>query len=167
MSLAAATLFLLPAAVVATTSSRHPSRRLFTRRPCRCPAATATVSHKVADIPDLASLFQSGDTTTPEAQGEGAVRPVKHLVVPAEEFEATMGRFRMPLSSPGTVADRFGVDRGNGHIHGGIDIGLESMPGRPSLPPAKAPSLTLRSRPVTATTCWSIAAEAGPRSMAI
>ncbi len=74
-------------------------------------------------------------TSTPEVSFEGAIHPDDVAKdVPLDEIEATdaagtviprAARFAMPLQGWLSVTDRYGAARGNGLVHGGIDLALD------------------------------------------
>ena len=90
MAIAAALLVLVPAASAATGDARSRSSDFEIDESAYRGAATATSTpfawSNVADIPDLVDLIGS-PTPSPEGpDGEGAVKPVRHLVVPPAEL---------------------------------------------------------------------------------
>lgn len=70
-------------------------------------------------------------TVDPSEPGEGAVE--EENAAPHEEVVRVIedGRFSMPLAAWSHVTDRYGADRGNGWVHGGIDLALEGLSGSP------------------------------------
>lgn len=70
-------------------------------------------------------------TVDPEKPGEGAVE--EEAASPHEEVVRVIedGRFSMPLNAWSHVTDRYGADRGNGWVHGGIDLALEGLSASP------------------------------------
>ena len=88
----------------------------------KSPAAASTVAPGTAAKHPTTPAKAS---TSPEIaeSGEGATSPVTPPSVPAE---SQAGRFTMPLKAWTKVTDRFGAPRGNGLIHGGIDLALST-----------------------------------------
>lgn len=70
-------------------------------------------------------------TVDPDEPGEGAVE--EENAAPHEEVVRVIedGRFSMPLAAWSYVTDRYGADRGNGWVHGGIDLALEGLSASP------------------------------------
>jgi murein DD-endopeptidase MepM/ murein hydrolase activator NlpD len=57
-------------------------------------------------------------------ENEGAVAAPSASVVPVQEVAPNRGRFGLPLKEWDGVSDRYGAPRGNGLIHGGLDLVL-------------------------------------------
>jgi hypothetical protein len=70
-------------------------------------------------------------TVNPDEPGEGAVE--EENAAPHEQVVRVIedGRFSMPLAAWSHVTDRYGADRGNGWVHGGIDLALEGLSASP------------------------------------
>lgn len=96
--------------------------------PTQLPAAPVGTGTASSSVPATEEV-----SNTPEVQlqllldeDEGAIPvPPADVQPPLEETRhANNSRFSMPLRVGFTVTDRFGAPRGNGFIHGGIDLAL-------------------------------------------
>ena len=87
------------------------------------PAPPNAVAASVRSAPTARSTATAAPSPVSGAAdpGEGATKPVAAPSIPAESHA---GRFTMPLKAWEKVTDRFGAPRGNGLIHGGIDLAL-------------------------------------------
>jgi len=110
--LLAATAVLMVLTLIAVQTEHGSSR-------AAAPGGTAAVAAAVPSTePTLPAAAASSD-------GEGAVIAQPTPQVPQG---AHAGRFTLPLKVWTKVTDRFGAPRGNGRIHGGIDLALDTYP---------------------------------------
>ena len=118
VALLAAAIALLGLTLVAAQTEHGTSSAATSKSPTAVSTVAPGTAAKQATIP--ATTKPSPGTAE---SGEGATSPVTPPSVPPE---SQVGRFTMPLKAWTKVTDRFGAPRGNGLIHGGIDLALST-----------------------------------------
>ena len=126
--IAAAWLVGVLAMVFAWTIDRSPAES--NAAPENTPLATATTRWPTAGprtgddvatlvVPSVSDDKQGGEGAVVASAADGSVSPISDTTPP----------FTMPLKAFSYWTDRFGADRGNGFIHGGIDLAVEGLEG--------------------------------------